>query len=268
MGQFFPLQIWIGEVNILAAFAHPDDETIFIGGTLAMLASKGAQVHIILATRGEGGEVGEPPLCTQDELGLVREDELRCAGKALGISTTTFLDYVDPCVDADKKAHPFHADPDILTDQLLRLAHEHQAQILITHGTNGEYGHPAHILMNKAAKNAADHIALETLYTISANFPEHPRPRLANEDDPADFVFSIEPWFQHKLTAARCHRTQNALFLRRSSKKAGRALMLEEVLMRVESLHRAHRRTEEDQEDILTSFIQEECADALLPNNN
>jgi LmbE family N-acetylglucosaminyl deacetylase len=268
MGQFFALQIWSGEVNILAAFAHPDDETIFIGGTLAMLASKGARVHIVLATRGEGGEVGEPPLCTQDELGLVREDELRCAVKELGVSTTTFLDYVDPRVDANNQARPFHADPESLTGQLLRLAHEHQAQILITHGTNGEYGHPAHILMNEAAIKAADHHALKTLYTISANFPEHPRPRHANEDDPADFVFSIEPWFQEKLAAARCHRTQNALFLRRSSKEAGRALKLEEVLMKVESLHRAHRRNEGDQEDALASFIQEKCADALLPNSN
>ena len=268
MGQFFPLQIWSGEVNILAAFAHPDDETIFIGGTLAMLATKGARVHIVIATRGEGGEVGEPPLCTQDDLGLIREDELRCAVKALGASTTTFLDYVDPRVDANNQPRPFHADPDSLTDQLLRMAHEHHAQILITHGTNGEYGHPAHILMNKAAKKAVDNIALETLYTISANFPKHPRPRHANEDDPADFVFSIVPWFQHKLAAAQCHRTQNALFLRRSSKKAGRALKLEEVLMKVESLHKAHRRTEEHQVDALASFIQEKCADALLPNND
>lgn len=255
-------------MNILAAFAHPDDETIFIGGTLAMLATKGARVHIVIATRGEGGEVGEPPLCTQDDLGLVREDELRCAVKALGASTATFLDYVDPRVDANNQPRPFHADPDSLTEQLLRLAHKHQAQILITHGTNGEYGHPAHILMNKAAKKAVDNIALETLYTISANFPKHPRLRHANEDDPADFIFSIEPWFQHKLAAAQCHRTQNALFLRRSSKKAGRALKLEEVLMKVESLHRAHRNTEGDQVDALALFIQEKCADALLPNIN
>jgi len=50
-------------VNVLAFFAHPDDETMLAGGILALLSRGGAQVHYLCATRGEGGEVGEPPVC-------------------------------------------------------------------------------------------------------------------------------------------------------------------------------------------------------------
>ncbi len=49
-------------MNILAFFAHPDDETMLCGGTLALLARAGARVHLLIATRGEGGENGEPPV--------------------------------------------------------------------------------------------------------------------------------------------------------------------------------------------------------------
>jgi LmbE family N-acetylglucosaminyl deacetylase len=253
-------------MNILAAFAHPDDETILIGGTLAMLASQGARVHIVSATRGEGGEVGEPPICQQDKLGAVREAELKCAAEVLGAASLVFLDYVDPNVDSENKARSFIADASTLSNQLIRLADNYRAKALITHGTNGEYGHPAHILLNKAAKMAVDTHQKMSLYSISAAFQGHPRPRLANPDDPADFVFSIEPWFQQKLSAARCHRSQHALFVRRSSKEAGRRLTLEEVLMRSESLHYAATGTNQMTDDALSVFVHEKCADAILPD--
>ena len=49
-------------LDVIAFFAHPDDETMLCGGTLALLDSLGARVHLLVATRGEGGEMGEPPL--------------------------------------------------------------------------------------------------------------------------------------------------------------------------------------------------------------
>ena len=54
--------------SILAVSAHPDDESLFAGGTLAMFAEQGANVYILETTRGEGGEVGEPPLTTPENL--------------------------------------------------------------------------------------------------------------------------------------------------------------------------------------------------------
>ena len=78
-------------MKILAFFAHPDDETMLAGGTLALLAHSGSQVHYLSATRGEGGEVGEPPRCKVEELGQVRAEELACAVHALGGISLTCL---------------------------------------------------------------------------------------------------------------------------------------------------------------------------------
>ncbi len=258
----------VGEkLVVLAAFAHPDDETMLIGGTLAMLAARGARVHVLCATRGEGGELGEPPLCQPHELGRRREAELRCAVQALGCASLEILGYRDPPVDQQGHLHAFNADLDSLATQIRQRMQSVGAGVLITHGSNGEYGHPAHRLMHQAALGAVQTSPTDTaiLYTVSATFPGHPRPHLANEDDAAHFVLDVGPWLAAKLTAARCHRTQLALFLRRSSRAWGRPAQLEEVLMRRESLHRAWPAGGDALHDPLARFLQARCADALLP---
>ncbi|MCI0520192.1 MAG: hypothetical protein L0Z70_08025, partial [Chloroflexi bacterium] len=77
-------------------------------------------------------------------------------------------------------------------------------------------------------------------YTGVANFPDHPRPRLVNKDDPAHLILDITPAAEEKIQAALCHCTQNALFVRRASQEAGRPMSVREVLLRVESLHRVY----------------------------
>ena len=72
--------------SILAVSAHPDDETLFAGGTLAMYAQKAHRVFILETTRGQGGEVGDPPLTTRGNLATFREQEVRKAADALGAS--------------------------------------------------------------------------------------------------------------------------------------------------------------------------------------
>jgi LmbE family N-acetylglucosaminyl deacetylase len=83
------------------------------------------------------------------------------------------------------------------------------------------------------------------LYTAAASFPEHPKPRLSNKDDPADLVLDVSAALEQKQQAALCHRTQHALFVRRASKEAGRQLTVPEVIVKVESLHRAYPPIEE-----------------------
>ena len=146
-------------MNILAFFAHPDDETVFAGGALALLAGKGAQVHYLCATRGEGGETGEPPLCTQAELGEVREQELLCAVQALGGRSLTFLGYIDPRVGPEEELYPYTQDLTFLAGQVAATMRQFQADVLISHGSRGEYGHPAHLLTHRASR-----IAVESLY--------------------------------------------------------------------------------------------------------
>lgn len=250
-------------MRVLAVFAHPDDETILIGGTLALLTSHGAELHILSATRGEGGELGEPPAAQRAELGMVRENELRCALRALGGTSLHFLGYIDPTIEVGQEGLAFEADLNVLSDQIGVHISELLPDVILTHGSNGEYGHPAHLLVHEAVLDAARQGSICT-YGISAAFEGHPRPRLANDDDRAHFVLDISSTFEQKLAAAACHLTQRALFVRRSSQEAGKPLGLADVLMRVESLHRFIPQGQ-DQPDPLSRFLRSKCPQALLP---
>lgn len=229
---------------VLAFFAHPDDETMLMGGTLALLARAGLAVHYLCATRGEGGEAGEPPLCPRERLGEVRAAELACAVRALGGHSLAFLPYRDPEVGPDGTLYPFADDPDEVARHLLDALERLRPVALITHGSNGEYGHPAHRLCHQAAHRAVQALGPQApaLYTIQAHHLQHPRPRLANADDPAHLVLDITPVLTQKVQAALCHRTQHALFTRHASQEMGRPVSVPEAVTRItsESLHRAY----------------------------
>ena len=243
---------------ILAVIAHPDDETMLSGGTLALLARAGAKVHYLCATRGEGGETGEPPVSTREELGSVREAEMRCAVKTLGGTGVDFLDYNDPLVGENEELHPYTDDFDGLVDNITTHVRKLKPAVIITHGSSGEYGHPAHILTHKAVCKAVDQLGIEApmLYTFSAAFPEHPRPRLINNDDLAHIVLDITSVLGQKADAALCHKSQNALFVRRSSIRAGRKLTVPEVVMNVESLHRVYPTVDGNPDDGVAEMLK------------
>jgi LmbE family N-acetylglucosaminyl deacetylase len=229
-------------MKILAIVAHPDDETMLSGGVFALLAKAEADVYFLCATRGEGGEVGEPPVCLQENLGKAREAEMRCAVKILGGVSVEFLDYVDPLVGENEKLYPYTDDFNGLIRNIRTHIQYLQPDVLITHGSNGEYGHPGHWITNQAVNRVVHSMGTKAplLYTFSASFPEHPRKRLINVDDPAHIVLDISPVFEQKVSAALCHKSQNALFVRRSSIRAGRQLTVAEVVMQVEGLHRVY----------------------------
>jgi N-acetylglucosamine malate deacetylase 2 len=229
-------------MNLLTLFAHPDDETMLIGGTLAILSQVGFDVHYLCATRGEGGEMGEPPLCTREQLGEVREQELVCAVQALGGRSLTFLGYADPPIGQGEELYAFTDDLTMLAGQVATSIDQLRPAALFTHGSNGEYGHPAHVVTHLAAKIAVESLGEDAppLYSVSASYPDHPKPRLANKDDPADLVIDVVSVMQKKEHAAMCHRTQHALFVRRASEQANRQLSVPEVLINQESLHRVH----------------------------
>jgi LmbE family N-acetylglucosaminyl deacetylase len=243
-------------MNILAFFAHPDDETMLAGGILALLSKRGASVHYLSATRGEGGEVGEPALCSIDELGDTREQELVCAVGKLRGRSLTFLDYKDPRVGPDDELFAFTADLASLAGQVAATVTQFEIDVVLTHGSNGEYGHPAHLLCHQAALAAAmsfPDAQQPAVYTFSAAFDDHPYSRLLNKDDAAIAVIDVSETLEEKLAAAMCHRTQHALFVRRRSEKAGRQLSVEDVLISVESLGRLFGESEEF-ENLLRQF--------------
>jgi len=226
-------------MNVLAFFAHPDDETMLAGGLLALLSKLGHHVDYLICTRGEGGETGEPSVCEQSLLGIYREEETRKAVSALGGKKLSFLNYSDPTVGENNQLFSFTNDIFSLGDQLAEYMFIHKTEILITHGTNGEYGHPAHITVNQAVKyfiethKSEDHF----IYFAQANYENPQKPHLINKDDAADWVIKIDAVKEEKINAARAHLSQNALFVRRMTKELNRQVSLEEVIANLESYH-------------------------------
>jgi len=192
--------------TILAVSAHPDDETLFGGGTLAMYAQKGHDVYILETTRGEGGEVGEPPLTSREGLAAFREHEVRRAARILGARDIFFLPYIDPFMEINGIARRI----DVPLEDFAREIEEYIQQIgpdlVITHGSNGEYGHPQHIYTHRATRQALDNGRTGAAHAE--------RERILNKDDPADIISDISPWHDIKVAAALCHKTQHAMFLR------------------------------------------------------
>lgn len=225
---------------LLCVVAHPDDETILCGGTLALLAARGVAVQVVCLTRGEGGELGEPPVCSRAELGQVREQELVKAVGKLGGKSLTFLGYVDPVVGPDNTLSAPEHDPVMLAGQVVNCIKQFAPQVVLTHGSNGEYGHPAHQLVHTSVLAACASLqdSAPLLYSFAATYPQHPYPRLANVDDGADVVVDVSAFLDKKEAAALCHATQTALFVRRRSEQAGRPLTVREVLLAEESFHR------------------------------
>jgi len=234
-------------IKVLTFFAHPDDETVFLGGTLAFLAQRGAEIHFLCATRGEGGEMGDPPICTREELGKVREDELRCAVKALGGKSVQFLDYKDPLVGPNNELYPFSENIDQVVGEISLYISKIKPNIILTHGPGGEYGHPAHIQAHQSMMSALNEIGfpVESVYSPAW---------LSRETgiftpDP-DFQVDISAWKDGKQEAIQCHRSQHGLFTRHSSALAGRQVTIPEIVRTSEALCRIypeHDRSENDQ---------------------
>src|SRR5690242_13853490 len=106
--------------SVVCFFAHPDDETVLAGGMINLLARQNINVHIVCATRGEGGETGETAI-ERHQLGSIREKELRCAAQALG-ATVNILDYVDPTIGEDDVLKPFEVNFETLAHQFASIA--------------------------------------------------------------------------------------------------------------------------------------------------
>lgn len=150
--------------RVVAVHAHPDDETLFMGGTLATLAARGAEVTVITLTLGEDGEViGEPyqGLADHDQLGGFRARELANALDALGVKGIQ-LGGFGHFRDSGMAGSPSHDNPRALVNRIDEaaefLSDELEAirpHAILTYGPDGGYGHPDHVAVHKAVKKAA-----------------------------------------------------------------------------------------------------------------
>lgn len=130
----------MSKFTLLAVFAHPDDEAFGTGGTLTKYAAAGVDVHLVMATRGEAGEIAEPDMATPANLPDVRERELRCACQHYGIHPPRFLGYTDGQLTV---VHQGQA-----VGKLVRIIRELQPDVLISFGPDGIYGHYDHIAVH------------------------------------------------------------------------------------------------------------------------
>jgi N-acetylglucosamine malate deacetylase 2 len=258
-------------MKVMVFFAHPDDETMLAGGILALLALTNVELHYLCATRGEGGEAGEPPICERSELGEVRAKEMACAVHTLGGGTLDFLDYQDPIVGEENELYSYTEDETGLKERVSAFIRRYSPEAIITHGSSGEYGHPAHIITHQAARTALqelnagkDEKGAVRMYSVQAAFADHPKPRLANKMEPAHIVLDVQSVFERKVQAALCHLTQHALFVRRASKAAGRAVVIREVITTLESLHRVLPEFNDFSEDPLFTILNPWARDSSI----
>jgi len=143
---------------LLAVVAHPDDESFGMGGTLALYAHEGVEVHLICATKGEAGDVPPQMLKGYPSISALREHELRCAADALGLKKVHFLEYRDSGMagshDNDHPRALFQANVNDVALKIARLIRIIKPQVVVTFDPIGGYMHPDHIAVHNACVKA------------------------------------------------------------------------------------------------------------------
>lgn len=152
------------QLKLMCILAHPDDESLSVGGTLAKYAAEGVETYLVTATRGERGWFGDEPYPGAEAVGRIREAELRAAANALGLGEVTFLDYMDGDLD---QANPNQVIAKIVTE-LRRV----RPQVVITFDPTGDYGHPDHIAISQFT-TAALVAAADSSYPDAETLPSH-----------------------------------------------------------------------------------------------
>jgi len=210
--------------TILAVFAHPDDESLTCGGTLARLADAGVRIVLICGSRGERGSVSDPALVGGADLGAVRVRELRHAAAVLGVTDLITLDHWD----GDLRWHDvpeFHAD-------IVAAIEQYRPEAVITFAENGLYWHQDHIGVHERTYTAVKSFEAEAPALFYVTMPKgviseivdaaHGKSDVTRDPSfwgiapdafgelgmPGSIVVDARPWVGRKLEALRCHRTQ------------------------------------------------------------
>ncbi|WP_033293804.1 N-acetyl-1-D-myo-inositol-2-amino-2-deoxy-alpha-D-glucopyranoside deacetylase [Amycolatopsis jejuensis] len=154
--------------KLLLVHAHPDDESIATGGTIARYAAEGAEVCVVTCTLGEEGEIVPPRLAhlaaaEADQLGGYRSGEMAAAAVALGLTRHEYLGGIGRWRDSGMAGTPAAAHPRAFTGgsaveqttQLRALLDDFAPQVVVTYDSFGGYGHPDHIRAHDITMAAA-----------------------------------------------------------------------------------------------------------------
>jgi LmbE family N-acetylglucosaminyl deacetylase len=170
---------WITEImrtpRLMAVLAHPDDESLGMGGTLAKYASEDVDVFLLTATRGDNGRFRGYGLDDQHPgplaLANIREGELRAATSALGVREVSILDYHDHDQQLDR-ANPREAVATIV-GHIRRV----QPDVVVAFGPDGAYGHPDHIAISQFTTAATVAAANPVFHAMGSRPCSHTRCR-------------------------------------------------------------------------------------------
>ncbi len=225
------------ERSLLLVHAHPDDESIGTGATMAKYAAEGARVTLVTCTLGELGEIIPPALAhlKPDELGQHRVGELARACAALGVSDHRFLGGPGRWRDSGMMGLPDNDDPrcfwqadvDEAAAELAAIAAEVAADVIVSYDANGFYGHPDHIQAHRVAWRAHE-MAGETakfyatavprsVLAETVRLPADSRFEPVTEmvagvpDDQVTTAIDATAYLGAKLAAMRAHETQIAV---------------------------------------------------------
>jgi LmbE family N-acetylglucosaminyl deacetylase len=193
--------------SILLVFAHPDDESSGVSGTVKKYTEQGVPVDLITATRGERGSRLDVP--DNVDTGTAREAELRAAAAVMGIRNIYLLGYMD--------AELYKAHIGEVASKIADIMRRVEPEIVITFGPDGISGHPDHIAVGKAATRAFKQISAEgsgprKLYyvTIAASaLPDADEYGVATRPDKEITIATdISKYFDSKIKALSSHRSQ------------------------------------------------------------
>ena len=159
--------------TLVSFHAHPDDEAIACGGTMAMAAAAGHRVVLVTATAGECGEVPDGILAPGETLGERRQKELADAATILGVARVEILGYRDSGMIGTKENEDpgcFWQTPvDEAAARLARILAEERPDVFTVYDEHGNYGHPDHIQVHRVGVRAAEMAAVERVYEATMN---------------------------------------------------------------------------------------------------
>ncbi len=221
--------------TLVAFHAHPDDETLTQGGSIAKAVDDGHRVVIVYATGGEKGEVPEGLLAPGESLTERRVAEAEGSAAALGTARLVWLGYLDSGMegtpDNDDPASFWRADVDEAAERLAAVLREEDADVLTIYDENGNYGHPDHVQVHRVGLRAAelagtpevlevtmnrDHVrrmleaAAGSGVEVSEDWPDFDDPdlRLGMPESVITTTVDVTPWLDRKRAAMVAHATQ------------------------------------------------------------
>ena len=219
--------------TLVTLHAHPDDESISMGGVMAKASEQGHRVVLVVATRGEHGEVEEGFLPDGETLGQRRERETLASAAILGVARVEFLGYVDSGMmgtpENDLPESFWQAELDDAAARLAAILGEENADVLTVYDENGHYGHPDHIQVHRVGLRAAELAGTPRVYMNTFNRDHVKRafkataesggeiPEDLDEDffdtlgAPEDLITTtvdVRPWLARKRASMAAHASQ------------------------------------------------------------